>query len=187
MDHPKCCEKVVSYWRKWSLTTELNGTTWGVFRPGHTPTHARKTYNSNSAMSSRKEVTRTLWCRVSLHYRRFMSQARRRRHFARSSKEARNECEARVEGRRKRKLYVSHPLVSRFVQNAAFALLSNKKHLLCWPKPPPQEMIAFAYEERFELQLTVSKMDSIRNRPQLSVLYYRGVRFIYFKKVTWHQ
>ena len=54
-------------------------------------------------------------------------------------------------------------------------------------KPPPQEMIAFAYEERFELQLTVSKMDSIRDRPQLSVLYYRGVGFIYFKKVTWHQ
>ena len=39
-------------------------------------------------------------------------------------------------------------------------------------------MIAFAYEERFELQLTVSKMDSIRDRPQLSVLYYRGVGFI---------
>ena len=64
-----------------------------------------------------------------------MSQARRTRHFARSSKEARNQCEARVEGRRKRKLYVSHPLVSRFAQNAAFALLANKKRLLCWPVP----------------------------------------------------
>ena len=50
-------------------------------------------------------------------------------------KQARNECGARVEGRRKRKLYVSHPLVSRFAQNAAFALLANKKRLLCWPVP----------------------------------------------------
>ena len=98
---------------------------------------------------------------VSLHYRRFMSQASRTRHFARSSKEARNECEARVEGRRKRKLYVSHPLVSRFAQNAAFALLANKKRLLCWSVPGRLHKI------KKEYKTAITRDDRVRLRGEV--------------------
>ena len=55
----------------------------------------------------------------SLHNRLFMSQARRTRHFARS-------LERREEEKRKL-LFFSPLLVSRFAQNAAFASLGSKR------------------------------------------------------------
>ena len=65
--------------------------------------------------------------RGSLHNRRFISQARRKRHF----RAKRNVREARDEGRRKIKLCFSPLLFSRLAQNALFSSLDSQS--ACYP------------------------------------------------------